>query len=415
MKSDPRKGRTSALVITALLFLVVALNGSGTAARPADLRGTDDAAIKEITVSFDVVNTNRSAVPCPSDGSRHVVTGHIVGPRSELVGAAERPHLLTVLLTGFDEGEWTWRFKDVPGYDYPVEMARLGHASLSIDMLGFGASGHPNGHLVCWGSQADVLHQIIQQLRRGSYRVLDGSVQPVRFSTVLVSGHDTGPWPTIINAYTWPGDIDGISGQILAHQGYTPYIIDIFARRAAGCALGGQNHDDPPDDADDLTDDPSHGGGYISFGPADEQFSSDLFYEKRADPAVIDAVLGLRNRNPCGHITSVNATIRMNLLRMSEIDVPILLVYPGPDDPVFTRDGQEQEAANYSGSDDVTTVWLDSGHFPELEGCAPDFRRLYAHWVHERWQVGMDVPAPTVAPGLCVTEVRVKEPQTLLP
>jgi hypothetical protein len=35
-------------------------------------------------------------------------------------------------------------------------------------------------------------------------------------------------------------------------------------------------------------------------------------------------------------------------------------------------------------------------------------RALYAHWVHERWDVGMDLPAPTVGAEECVTEVRVK-------
>ena len=392
------------VIFVALVVLAPALHGPAGAAP----RGAAKTAMKELAVAFDVVNSNRSAVPCPSDGSRHVVTGHLVGPSSELTGSADDDRVLTVLLTGFDEGEWTWRFTEVPGYDYPVEMAKLGYISLSLDMLGFGASGHPDGQMVCWGSQADVLHQIIGQLRNGTYRILEKNKPAAAFSTVLVSGHDTGPWPAIIAAYTWPGDIDGISSQILAHQGYTAYIIDLFARRAAACALGGQDHNDPPDDPDDPTDDPSHGGGYIYFGPPNDEFKSDLFYEKRADPAVIDAVLRLRNRNPCGHITSVNATVRMNLLRMSEIELPILLVYPGPDDPVFTRDGQEQEAANYSGSDDVTTAWLDSGHFPELEGCAADFRALYAHWVHERWDVEMDVPAPAVGAHECVTEVRVK-------
>jgi hypothetical protein len=372
--------------------------------------GRAAADVTEIAVSFDVVNTNRSALPCPSDGKPYVVTGHLVGPSSAFTSSTDAGRVVTVLLTGQDEGEWAWRFKDVPGYDYAAEMAKLGHVSLSLDMLGYGQSGHPQGQLLCYGSHADVLHQIIEQLRRPSYRVLEDGAQPVAFSTVLVSGHDTGPWPAIINAYTWPGDIDGLSTQIVAHQGFTPYIIDIFARRNAACALGGQNHDDPRDDPDDLMDDPSRGGGYIFFGPPDEQFRSDLFHEERTDPAVIDAVIGLRNRNACGQLFSTATAIRMDLSRMSEIQFPVLLVFPGPDDPVISREGQEQEAANYSGSDDVTTAWLDSGHFMELEHCAPEFRALTAHWIHQRWGVGNDVALPTIGSSECVTEVRVKAP-----
>jgi hypothetical protein len=386
---------------------VVGLVGSPGAASRLGARGVEESAAAEIPVSFDVVNMNRSAVPCPADGSSHIVRGHLVGPRWDLIGPADRERVITVLLTGFDEGEWTWRFTEVPGYDHPLEMAKLGHVSLSLDMLGFGASGHPNGHLVCWGSQADVLHQIIEQLRSGSYRVHDDTLGPPSFSTVLVSARDTGPYPAIINAYTWPGDIDGLSSHLLAHQGFTPFILEIFARRLAGCALGGQNPDDAPDDPDDLTDDPSRGGGYLFVGPRNEEFRRVFFHRARSDPAVIEAVLRLRNRNPCGHITSTNATIRMDLARMRQIQIPILLVYPGPSDPDITRDGQEREAANY-GTDDVTTAWLDSSHFPELEGCAPHLRTLYARWVHERWGAGIDVPAPAVGPHECVTEVRVK-------
>jgi hypothetical protein len=364
---------------------------------------TNDSVV-EIPVHFDVVNSNTSALPCASDGQKYTVHGHLVGPRSEFVAGSARSEVVTILLTGWDEGEWTWRFTSVPGYDYPREMAELGHTSLSIDMLGYGRSGHPNGHVLCWGSQADVLHQIIGQLRAGSY---SGEMRGApRFSTILTSGHDVGPWPAIIAAYSWPGEIDGIASQILAHQGFTPYILDIFARRNAGCGLGGQQHDDERDDADDLTDDPSHGGGYVYFGPRDEQFRTDLFYEKRAETDVIDAVIALRNRNACGQVYSSAPTVRMNLSRMGEIDVPVLLVFPGPDDPVISRDGQEQEAANYSGSDDVTTAWMDSGHFMELEECAPDFRALYANWVHERWRIGKTIAARAVGPEECVTEVR---------
>ena len=374
------------------------------AALAAAVPGTDQVATTEIPVSFDVVNTNRSAVPCASDGLSYTVTGHLVGPRSELTGGADRARLVTVLLTGLDEAEWTWRFRAVAGYDYPAEMAKLGDVSLSLDMLGYGASGHPNGHLVCFGSQADVLHQIIQQLRAPSYHVATGDT-PVRFSTVIVSARDAGVYPAVETAYSWPGDVDGLSGQLAAHQGFTDYLLGIFARRIGACAIGGENWNDPPDNPDDPTDDPSHGGGYILFGPPNDEFRQNFFEASRADPAVIDAVLGLRDRNPCGYVSSIVPAINTDLSRMSEITRPVLLVYPGPSDHDTSRSGQEQEAANYSGSSDVTTAWVDSGHFPELEACAPAFRALYARWLHERWHVGLNVQAPAVGPDECVTEV----------
>jgi hypothetical protein len=400
--------RFVALVLVATAF---AVSDVARADRPEAISG-GDASIVDTPVSFDVVNRNGSAFPCRSDGREYTVHGHVTGPRSDLEGTTVKPRVISVLLTGFDEGEWTWRFRDVPGYDYPFEMAKFGHTSLSLDMLGFGASGRPQGDDVCWGSQADVNHQIVQQLRRGTYDTVEG-VRPVRFSTVLVSAHDSGPAAALIHAYTWPKDIDGISTQIWAHQGFTPYIIDLYARRNAACALGGQRADDPNDNPDDPLDDPSRGGGYMLYGPPDEQFARDLFYEKRADPKVIEAVVARRRRNPCGHITTVAPVIRRNLTgvpglvpSIKDITVPVLLIFPGPDDPVIDRDGQASEAANFTGSDDVTTVWMDSGHFMELETCAPSFRAFTASWIHARWHVGRPDVAPRVGSEECVAEVR---------
>ena len=403
--------RIPAVLIATLAIAASAVPTRGTTASDgATTAAAGDASIVEVPVHFDIVNTNGSALPCPSDGRRYTVRGHLAGPRSEFSSGVARSGLVTVLLTGWDEGEWTWRFKSVPGYDYPAEMAKLGHTSLSIDMLGYGSSGRPQGHLVCFGSQADILHQIVQQLRAKTYAVDDASLAPVPFSTVLVSAHDIAPIAAIVAAYSWPGEIDGLSTQIIAHQGFKPGILELFARRNVGCGLGGQNSDDPRDDPDDLFDDPSHGGGYIFFGPRDDEFRRVLFHPTRMHPSVADEVIRLRNRNPCGQLLSNVSGFRMNLTRMGEIDVPVLLVFPRADlDPVIDRGGQEAEAANYSGSDDVTTVWMDSGHFMELETCAPDFRALYANWVHDRWDVGKRVVAPTVAADGCITEIRLKE------
>src|SRR5947209_3803363 len=110
-------GRWRAAVRTlapGLLVLVLCQSVAADAAPRAE-PGIEQAAITEIPVSFDVLNTNRSAVPCASDGLPYTVTGHLVGPRSELTGGGDRPRVITVLLTGLDEGEWTWRFQAVPG------------------------------------------------------------------------------------------------------------------------------------------------------------------------------------------------------------------------------------------------------------------------------------------------------------
>jgi len=397
MKSTPR--------VAAVILLVLMIGATGPVSH-ARTGSPGAAEIIEIPVSFEVVNKNDSEFPCISDGGSYVVHGHLTGPRRDLLGEPPDGRVVTILLYGYDGGEWNWRFQDIPEYDYPYEMAKLGHVSLSIDMLGYDSSGHPPGHLVCWGSQADINHQIVQLLRDGTYEA-GASYEPVEFETVLVSAHDVGPFAALVESYTWD-DIDGISIQVLAHQGFEPYIISIFGENIAECALGGEGAEDPKDE-------PTRGGGYVFFGPPDDQFRNDLFLEDEnatgpggTDPSVIEAFLAVRNRNPCGHVTSNASVIRNDLNNLQDVEVPILLVYPGPDDPVISRSGEEAEAANY-GSTDVTTAWLDSGHFMMLERCAPAFRLLTAHWIHERWGSGHPVSAPAVGSDECVTEVRVKE------
>jgi hypothetical protein len=70
-------------------------------------------------------------------------------------------------------------------------MAKLGHVSLTLDELGYGASGHPkNGNETCQGAEADITHQIVQRLRNGEYAL--GGIPVIKFSTVVLAGYDVG-------------------------------------------------------------------------------------------------------------------------------------------------------------------------------------------------------------------------------
>src|SRR5205814_5434408 len=119
-------------------------------------------------------------------------------------------------------GEWNWDLKGVPGYDYAAEMAKQGHVSLTLDELGYGASGHPaNGNETCEGAEADITHQIIQKLRHGLYTL--GEYPGIEFSKVVLAGHDVGGAVAEIEAYSY-AVIDGLSLISFADQVFTPYI-----------------------------------------------------------------------------------------------------------------------------------------------------------------------------------------------
>src|SRR3954468_8461912 len=113
--------------------------------------------VSERAVSFAVHNTNGSRVPCASDGASYTVRGRLTGPTAALRGTTAAA--ATLYLHGLDVHDWFWHFDAVPGYDYAREMAKAGFASVTIDKLGYGASGHPTGNSSCVGAQADVVHQ----------------------------------------------------------------------------------------------------------------------------------------------------------------------------------------------------------------------------------------------------------------
>src|SRR3954453_10680274 len=128
-----------------------------------------------VSVTFTVKNTNTSQFACASDGATYQVKGHISGPASALASASKkkkkakkRPKAVTLYMHGLGLGEWFWNFTPIPGYNYALQQARAGHVSVTVDRLGYGASSRPDGNKICIGSQADVTHQIVQQLKTGT-------------------------------------------------------------------------------------------------------------------------------------------------------------------------------------------------------------------------------------------------------
>src|SRR2546421_5981982 len=103
-------------------------------------------------------------------------------------------------------------------------MAKLGHVSLTVDELGYGASGRPReGNRTCQGAEADITHQIIGKLRSGDYVL--GTGRGVAFSKIVLAGHDIGGQVAEIEACSY-SDIDGLLLVTYADQGFTPFIIE---------------------------------------------------------------------------------------------------------------------------------------------------------------------------------------------
>src|SRR5204863_1918068 len=309
----------------ALLIALVALAVQGGMTVTADASPGD---IVDVPVSFQVQNTNTSRDPCPSDGKSYVVRGHLTGPRAAVLGPG--PRAVTVYYEGFDTGEWMWRFGAVPGYDYAAQMAKLGQVSITVDQVGYGASGHPQGNDTCIGAQADIAHQIIGQLRSGTYSAQGTS--PVQFKTVVLGAHDVGAAAAEVEAYSWD-DIDGLMVFTYQDQGFTPFVLGIAANAGARCAAGGEPAY------------PGGPGGYVYY----PQVSDWPTLMPNSEQVVIAGAIASRLRNPCGLIPTTATTASLNFtgattgtMGLGEIHVPVLLVL-GAADPVFTHDGFRQQ------------------------------------------------------------------------
>src|SRR3954453_22986386 len=292
-----------------VISLLVALAVQGGMTATADASPGD---IVDGPVSFQVQNTNKSRDPCPSDGKSYVVRGHITGPRAAVLGPGPRAE--TLYYEGFDSGEWNWRFRVVAGYDYAAEMAKLGQTSVTVDQVGYGASGHPEGNDTCIGAQADIAHQIIGQLRGPTYSAQ--GIRPVAFSKVVLGAHDVGAAAAEVEAYSW-GDIDGLMVFTYQDQGYTPFVLQIAANAGVRCAAGGEPAY------------PGGPGGYVYY-PQVRDWPALM---PNSEPAVIAGAIASRLRNPCGLIPTTATTASLNFAGattgpggLGDIHVPVLLV-----------------------------------------------------------------------------------------
>jgi len=356
----PCRASAALLLAGVALAAVVSAPTSAPAATAATVATTGD--VISVPVSFRVADTNTSGLPCLSDGAAYTVAGHLTAPRATF--ASPRASAVTMYLYGEDGGEWNWRLTSMPAYDHATQMAKLGHASLTLDELGYGASGRPpDGNQTCQGAEADVTHQIVQDLRRGAYTM--GTGAGVSFAKVVLAGHDVGAGVEQAEAYSYR-DVDALVVMTFADQGFTPWIIERETMAANDFCTRSPN-------------------GYAHFVSSDE-YRTLLFHD--ADPQVIATTDALRNPNPCGNIRSQPTNVAVDTARLREITVPVLVVFGNDDSLIWTRQGEEQQAHNY-GSSDATTVFIaDAAHYPMFERAAPTLRSVLASWLEAHGDPG---------------------------
>lgn len=344
-----------------LLMVAVVFAGAvaPTAARAEGL------GVVPVPVRFTVQNVNRSRVACPDtpDGRTYALAGWLVAPASVLVADPGR-RAVTLYLHGPD-GD-LFHFQGVSGYDFAAEMARLGHASVVIDRLGYGRSPKPNGFATCVAAQADMASQIVARLRSGEYAT-DGP-PPVSFGHVVIGGHGPGAMIAQVEAYTFR-DVEGLVNLAWSDQGFSPDATVATTPTFEKCAAGGEPKDAP--------DGPP---GYALFPESDEEFGR-LFFSPNTDPAVASVVTAGRERDPCGDLDSIPAAIAADHANLAGLGLPVVLIF-GSLDAVFPPPSEQLQAADYGPSADVTAVLIENtGHALYLERNAPIVRGRLADWL----------------------------------
>jgi pimeloyl-ACP methyl ester carboxylesterase len=351
--------RTSPAFVLALVLLLV----------PAAARA--QGGVVDQAVSFSVVNENGSSVPCPSDGRAYTLRGSLVGPASVL--QARRPAVTLLVHGAMLPGDKLWRMR--PGgdesFDFGLAMARLGHAVVSFELPGYGgtvgATG-PDGNLVCQGSMADAIHQVVNHLRSGSYTF--GGASGPAFDRVAIAGFSFGTQYTQVAAYSF-GNVDAV---VLMGWGdpFMPSLegVRFTAASALGCFTGGEPK----------FDDGSGPGGYV-------KRLGDLAIEVQwfdSEPQAESQWIRSLERDPCGISTSFPGRLVADLNGLSRIRVPVL-VADGDHDELIGWIGPRALFDRLTGTTDRTLMLFPgAGHSFFLERKRARWTTQIAGWLDER-------------------------------
>ncbi|HEX8647952.1 MAG TPA: alpha/beta hydrolase [Thermoleophilaceae bacterium] len=321
--------------------------------------------IVDVPVAFDVDNVNRTAVPCPSDGKRYEIAGHLMAPRAVL----DAGRAVTVFLHGIEISDAYFRYRGVPGYDFQGEMAELGHALIVVDRLGHGESDLPPAGATCVGAQADIAHQIVDLARAGSYRLGGGAGRA--FGKAALAGHSFGSYMAEVSAMSFNNQ-DALVLNAFAAEGIDLALLaDRQSRGEAGSCQTGSGFEKRP----------GAPTGYAYLWPDRDIWNADTF--GNAEPRIAEDSEELRERSPCGDINSSVPAAFTEPGQYNRITSPVVMTF-GSQDKLFPPPAGQNHRTFFTGSSDVTLYEVDGGHTLMLQRTAPEFRQKLSDWLRAR-------------------------------
>ncbi|AOS65613.1 alpha/beta hydrolase [Actinoalloteichus hymeniacidonis] len=352
--------------IVSALAAVIAVTGIAVSPAAAADQETE---IIDVPVSFTVQNINRTLNQCDTDGETYTVHGYLTGP-AEVLTEGDPP--VTLYVHGTNTAQWIWRL-DVEGRNYVEELAERGHVSVSIDRLGYGENPLSNGFDTCTGANADVAHQVVEQLRAGDYQV-DGdapAAEGIEFSQVFMGGHSSGALVAELVAYSF-GSIDGIVSTGWAAIGITSETARRFFPMFDSC----QRTIAPGAEVE-----AGQTPGYVYFDQTLDDFYQGSVSDT-IDPVVREAIADRHVPSPCGVMVSEPLSILEDLTHLADIEVPVHFVF-GAEDTL--REGVEPYPGLFTGSEEISEITIpDAGHIMLIDNNAELVYDSIAEWLDQR-------------------------------
>ncbi|MEU5545110.1 alpha/beta fold hydrolase [Streptomyces sioyaensis] len=339
-KGAARKG--SAVAAAALLF-------AGSSSAPAFSEGkSTDALCSDVSVSATL----------PDVGSQ-TIRGTLCTPKSET-------HTLQILLSGVTYDRNYWTLRSAPGKSSYAEAAtKSGYATLALDRIGTGSSGHPPAEKVGLKANVDTLHQVVKAVRAGN-------VGGQSYSRVITVGHSFGASVAVAEAEQ-EKDVDGVIASAFLHA-LGPRIGEFDKSLYQATQDPVTSHSNPPKN-------------YLTTQPGTR---SDLFYSK-ADAAPetqkADEFTKSTETSAEGHDIAV---VQSSPKITRGVNVPVLLAVGEGDELLCggklkcdsATHVQDFEKGYYSDAAKLTTFVLPhSGHAINLHRNSELWFRAASDWV----------------------------------
>lgn len=333
----------AAALVAALLGLVAVASA---AAPPVLAWAYDQGGVAAEPVQFEAQNPG-DPLPVTLSGVRYRR-----GPVTPDV-----PAIVLVHGTASTHRIWDWDRE----HSVARSLASAGYVVIAYDRLGFGASPYDrpkSGYLLTLENQRDMLHEVVEQVKEGSY--LAAAPGGARFRadapspTVVLIGHSAGG--AIVGGYA--GKYGDVAAVVQATWSNPPRNIEPALERVLPQLAAGNDY------FDFFGGDPSYCAQFALHLPG-------------IDPAVADAFCTPPfSPSPAGEFLSVPAAVAANqaFIAMVGPRLPVLLTFADNDFPITDEGARAEAEYCWNGDRDVEVFEQpDSGHAFQLHQSIPAF------------------------------------------